>query len=266
MTLVDIDKLIPSPLRTGKIPEPPNADIDLAKKHGIHVLPSVVARKSGGGEYEILQGLRTWIAAQRIGEPAVPVSVMEIKDTDAAELVRRDLIGDALDVIAEAECLHYLVEVLGYSKAEAGRKRQTNRSVASKRMTLLNLPNEVKQMLSVGQIQENHGLALVGVKDRKLAVELAHRVAHEGLSVRALREMVKTSTSSTPKATSGPDKPLKDPSHLQLEAEMSEIVGSPVVINCDSSGTGELRIRFYDLDVLDGILERLGKKAWCEDF
>ena len=50
----------------------------------------------------------------------------------------------------------------------------------------------------------------------------------------------------------------KDPNIARLENTLAEQVGSPVNVDYDESGRGALRIQFQNLEILDGILQRLG--------
>jgi ParB family chromosome partitioning protein len=262
VALLETDLLEPSQYRQGTMPKPSPSEMQMASKHGVHVLPVVVVRTKTGGGYEILSGLRTWLVAQQLSVPDVPATVVEhISETDAAEWVRRDVAGEEGDVIAEANCLAQLERELG-SKAAAGRMRGIDRSVATRRIKLLELPAEIQRMLSLGMLQENHGVLLCDVTTPERMLLLAKRVTEEGMSVRALRRLVKGVAESSPAAKANSNE--KDPVVKHLENEMTEIVGSPVCINYNPNGQGELRIAFANFEVLDGILERLGRKAEAE--
>jgi ParB family chromosome partitioning protein len=52
-----------------------------------------------------------------------------------------------------------------------------------------------------------------------------------------------------------------DPDHERLEQALSELIGAPVRLDSQGDGMGELRIHFHSLEILDGILARLGYDA-----
>ncbi len=49
----------------------------------------------------------------------------------------------------------------------------------------------------------------------------------------------------------------KDPNIIKLENHLTETLGSPVEINHGDDGSGVLQIRYHNLEILDGIIERL---------
>jgi ParB family chromosome partitioning protein len=50
----------------------------------------------------------------------------------------------------------------------------------------------------------------------------------------------------------------KDPNVVRLENELMELIGTPVTLSYDVTGRGQLSIAFDNLEILEGILERLG--------
>jgi hypothetical protein len=48
---------------------------------------------------------------------------------------------------------------------------------------------------------------------------------------------------------------------VRLEQALAEQMGTSVVIRYDSMGRGELMIMFDSLEILDGILEKMGYSA-----
>ena len=52
------------------------------------------------------------------------------------------------------------------------------------------------------------------------------------------------------------------PDHVRFEARLSEQLGVPVTVEYARDGAGRLILAFSDLEILDGLLERLG---YCDD-
>lgn len=50
----------------------------------------------------------------------------------------------------------------------------------------------------------------------------------------------------------------KDPDQVRLERQLTDLLGTGVTLRYPSAGSGQLVIEFADLDILDGVLERLG--------
>ena len=69
-----------------------------------------------------------------------------------------------------------------------------------------------------------------------------------------------TGESGAPAAPAAPDADSsapKDRDIVRLEALLGEQLGSPVEIAHQASGGGVLMVRYHDLEILEGIIERL---------
>jgi ParB family chromosome partitioning protein len=254
---LDVGLLEPSKFRPGKvIPTPAPAIIELAKNQGIDKLPQINVRPLEGKQrYEILTGLLTWRVAQIIQIYSVPVTVLDdLSNENAIELLKNDN-PEGIDVITKARHMSTLVENYGCTIVEVGRIYNLSRTEASHRIRLLSLADKVIDMLAQGEIKVGHGRALVGLKESD-QLALAQRISREKLNVRkvedAARKLKKDIVFTKPKA------PEKDINHIRLEDDLTSIVGSKVKIDYLHSGGGDVKIHFDDLDILEGILEKLG--------
>jgi ParB family chromosome partitioning protein len=63
-----------------------------------------------------------------------------------------------------------------------------------------------------------------------------------------------------PQAEAGlrPAPPAPDPDLARLEADLAERLGTRVTIRYGDGGQGQLIVDFADLEILEGVLERLG--------
>lgn len=58
-------------------------------------------------------------------------------------------------------------------------------------------------------------------------------------------------------------KPLaKDPDLARLEVGLAERLGTPVTLTYGADGRGQLIVEFANLEILQGVLERLGYRSW----
>ena len=122
-------------------------------------------------------------------------------------------------------------------------------------MRLLNLTPEVQALLEDGKLEMGHARALLSVDPAK-QLGLAKEVIKKSLSVRQTEVLVgdKKQGELTKKSS-----PMKDPNTKKLERELSETLGAEVLIKHNKKGKGSLTISFKNLDVLQGILERIKK-------
>jgi ParB family chromosome partitioning protein len=100
-----------------------------------------------------------------------------------------------------------------------------------------------------------HARALLGVSKSK-QVELAHRLAELGLSVREAERLVQQA-STAPRAGSPHGAVKLDPDTRRLQEELSEALGASVHLRPRRAGRGSVVIDYGSLDQLEGLLARL---------
>jgi len=209
--------------------------------------------------YEIIAGERRWRAAQRAALHEVPVVVIEATDAEALQLAIIENVQRAdLNALEEAEGYRALIDEFDNSQDEIARIVGKSRSHIANTMRLTKLPAEVQAYITTGQLSAGHARALIGVPDPLAA---AKRIVEEGLNVRqteALAHVEGVPARKPLKARSGGK--VKDPNTVALEKSISDALGLAVSIDHGNSG-GTVHIRYRDLDQLDDIVRRLGKKA-----
>jgi len=89
-----------------------------------------------------------------------------------------------LSPIEEARACAALVEELGLTREEVGRRVGRSRVAVSNLIRLLDLPDEVIELLQEGTLSEGHGRALLLVEDHGARGTLARTAVQEGWSVR----------------------------------------------------------------------------------
>jgi len=244
------------------LPWPTPAAVALARAVGF-VEPVTVRPLPGATppRYEILAGLRHWLLAQRAELATVPVHVQDsLSDEDARRLVEQDAGQAPHDPIAEARAIQAEV-TRGRSIAAVGRDRGLSRTEASHRLRLLRLTPSVQARVATGELELGKARALVGLPER-VQLDLAHRIAREGLTTRqveALAKAGKPGGSPSPAGAGAAPEPLaQDPDLARLETDLAEWLGARVTIDYGRDGRGRLIVEFADLEILEGVLERLG--------
>jgi ParB family transcriptional regulator, chromosome partitioning protein len=149
------------------------------------VLQPVLVRPKAGGTYELVAGERRWRAAQIAGLRSIPALVRQREDAVALELALiENMAREDLSPIEEARACAALVEELGLTRAEVGRRVGRGRVAVSNLVRLLDLPDEVIELLQEGTLSEGHGRALLMVESHDARRALARRAVDEGWSVR----------------------------------------------------------------------------------
>ena len=268
MLAVPLDLLHVSSLRPAvPLPWPTPAAVALARAVGF-VEPVTVRPLPGATppHYEILAGLRHWLLAQRAQLATVPVHVQDsLSDADARRLVEQDAGQAPPDPLAEARAIQAEV-TRGRSIAAVGRDRGLSRTEASHRLRLLRLVPSVQARVARGELELGKARALVGLPERA-QLDLAQRIAREGLTTRQVEALAKAykSRGGPPQAEAGlrpaPPDPDPDPDRARLETELAAWLGTRVTIRYGDGGQGQLIVEFADLEILEGVLERIGVRS-----
>src|SRR5437868_2395795 len=91
---------------------------------------------------------------------------------------------EELTAIEEARACATLVEDLGLTKEEVGRRVGRSRVAVSNLIRLLELPDDALAMVEAGDLSGGHGRALLLVKDQMHRLKLAREARTNGWSVR----------------------------------------------------------------------------------
>ncbi len=161
------------------------------------VLQPVLVRPRADGTYEIVAGERRWRAAQLAGLKAIPALVREREDAAALEVALiENMAREDLNPIEEARACAALVEELGLTRKEIGRRVGRSRVAVSNLVRLLDLPDEVIELLRQGELSEGHGRALLLAEDHADRRRLARSAVEQGWSVRMTEQHARDSNVS----------------------------------------------------------------------
>jgi ParB family transcriptional regulator, chromosome partitioning protein len=166
------------------------------------VLQPVLVRPVAGGTYELVAGERRWRAAQLAGLETVPALVRERDDAASLEVALiENMAREDLNPMEEARAVAALVEELGLTREQVGRRIGRSRVAVSNLLRLLDLPDEAVTLLEAGALTEGHGRALLLAADHADRRRLAREAASEGWSVRVTEARAREA-SEAPQPTS----------------------------------------------------------------
>jgi ParB family transcriptional regulator, chromosome partitioning protein len=149
------------------------------------VLQPVLVRPVPGGTYELIAGERRWRAAQLADLDTIPALVRPREDAESLELALiENMAREDLNPIEEARACAMLVEDLGLTREDVGRRVGRSRVAVTNLLRLLELPDEVLELIGEGALTEGHGRALLLASDHADRRRLARSAAVEGWSVR----------------------------------------------------------------------------------
>jgi len=176
----------------GPNPRQPRGDFDEQALKGLAasieergVLQPIVVRPLAGGSYELVAGERRLRAAKIAGLERIPAIVRETDDWERLELALMENMARAdLTPVEEARACATLVDDLGLTKEEVGRRVGRSRVAVSNLIRLLGLPDEALALVESGELSEGHGRALLICKDHSQRRRLALAAREGGWSVR----------------------------------------------------------------------------------
>ena len=156
------------------------------------ILQPLVVRPLAGGEYELIAGERRLRAARMAGLEQVPALVRETEASDRLELALiENMAREDLNPVEEARACATLVEDLGITKEELGRRLGRSRVAISNLIRLLALPDEALGFVETGELSEGHGRALLLCKDRGGQRQLSRAAVAQSWSVRETERRAK---------------------------------------------------------------------------
>jgi ParB family chromosome partitioning protein len=159
------------------------------------VLQPVLVRRIGdetSDEFELIAGERRWRASRRAGLHTIPVLIQTSDDTHSLEqALVENLHRQDLNVLEEAAAYQQLIEEFGFTHEQVATRVGKSRTAVTNIIRLLQLPSGVQRLLAEGQISPGHARALLGTPDRGYQEVLARTAAVDGLTVRAIEDLVR---------------------------------------------------------------------------
>jgi ParB family chromosome partitioning protein len=235
------------------------------------VLQPVLVRPKAGGTYEIVAGERRWRAAQIAGMETVPALVRAREDAEAIELALiENMAREDLSPIEEARACAALVEELGLTREEVGRRVGRSRVAVSNLVRLLDLPDEVIELLQDGMLSEGHGRALLLAEDHGARASLARTAVQEGWSVRVVEARARAHNAATgaPPAADGRRRRLTGavhPDQLEAAQEIADALGgalgAEVSVKTARDGGFRAELSFATLEDAIELARRLRPRA-----
>lgn len=225
------------------------------------VLQPVLVRPLADGRFQLIAGERRWRAAKRCGLDTVPAVVRTTDDVVSVEqALVENIHRQDLSALEEAAAYLQLIEEFHLTHEELARRVSKSRVSITNTLRLLQLPSSVQHLLTEGRITAGHARALLGTPDRSLQEAFARKVVDEGLSVRAVEELVRRQNDvpaelqapSTEERTSPALRPLRAPGLLELEELLSEYLDTRVTVAMGGK-RGKMTIEFATFEDLERI-------------
>ncbi|WP_295657142.1 ParB/RepB/Spo0J family partition protein [uncultured Nocardioides sp.] len=220
----------------------------------IGLLQPVVVRRTGEESYELVMGERRWRASQEAGLATIPAIVRETEDSDMLrDALLENLHRAQLNPLEEAAAYGQLLEDFGCTHEDLAQRIGRSRPQISNTLRLLRLSPAVQRRVAAGVLSAGHARALLSVEDGDLQDRLAHRVVSEGISVRALEEIVAVGDLGTATPVVRRGKPVA-PGLTDIADRLSDRFETRVRVDLGRS-KGKITVEFASLDDLRRIVD-----------
>ena len=219
------------------------------KKNGIIQPIAVRKNKSSSEPYEIIAGERRWLAAQKAGLHEVPITILDLNDSETLEVaIVENIQREDLNIIEEAKGYKRLNEEFGYDQDKIAVMMSRSRSHISNTLRLLNLPKDIIAMLEQGELTAGQARPLIGMPN---ASSIAEEIVAKKLSARSIEGIKKKNAKSF----------TIDPNIFDAQRDIERSIGLKVTINNKKNNSGKLTIEYKNLEQLELLSTLLKNKS-----
>jgi ParB family transcriptional regulator, chromosome partitioning protein len=164
---------------------------------------------------------------------------------------------EQLNPLEEAAAYQQLLDDFSATHEELARKVGRSRPHISNTIRLLSLPAKVQKRVAAGVLSAGHARALLAVDDLQAQEELANRIVAEGLSVRAVEEIVavRAQAIKAPRQHEARQKPVA-PGLKDLADRLSDVFETRVKVELGQR-KGKIVVEFASLDDLERIVKTM---------
>jgi len=158
------------------------------REHGI-IQPITVRKR--GESFELVAGERRWRAARMAALEVVPCNIIEITDTESAEIaLLENLQREDLNFIEEAEAYFNLINDHRFTQDELAKRMGKKQSTIANKLRILKLSHKVRETCLDNKLTERHARALLSLPNEELQLNVVSKVIKNSLNVKATEELI----------------------------------------------------------------------------
>jgi ParB family chromosome partitioning protein len=257
---IPLDSITPNPRQPREVFDEDALQELVTSIKEVGLLQPVVVRQLGPARYELIMGERRWRACREAGLEAIPAIV---RATDDEKLLLDALLENLhraqLNPLEEAAAYDQLLKDFNCTHDQLADRIGRSRPQVSNTLRLLKLSPRVQNRVAAGVLTAGHARALLSVEDPEEQERLAYRVVAEGLSVRAVEEIVTLmgSRPQTARRSKGPRAGARvSPALTDLATRLSDRFETRVKVELGQK-KGKITVEFASPEDLERILNTL---------
>lgn len=251
---IPVEQIQPNPQQPRDVFEPEAFQelVHSVKEFG--VLQPIVVRPAGDG-FQLIMGERRWRASKEAGLAEIPAIIRETADENLLrDALLENLHRSDLNPLEEAAAYKQLLEDFGITQEQLAERLGRSRPQITNTLRLMKLPVVVQEKLVSGVLTSGHARALLSIENEAQVIELANKAIKQGLSVRALEELISVTKGKKPKATITPGS--TGGALTELEERLAERLNTSVSIKLGKK-RGQLVIDFANFADLKRLIDEI---------
>lgn len=253
LRLVPITDVVPNPRQPRTAFDEGSLEELAASIRAVGLLQPIVVREmtltGERSRYELVMGERRWRASQLAELAELPAIVrMTADDALLRDALIENLHREQLNPLEEAAAYEQLLNDFGCTHDELAARVSRSRSHVTNTLRLLGLPAAVQRRVAAGVLSAGHARALLALADPAEQEALAIRVTAEGLSVRAVEELVALGSSPSRRLTARAE-PSPRPELEAWASRLSEQLETRVKVAMGRR-KGQITVEFATVDDL----------------
>ncbi|MEU6143302.1 ParB/RepB/Spo0J family partition protein [Streptomyces sp. NPDC047081] len=255
-----LDSITPNPRQPREVFDEDALQELVTSIQEVGLLQPVVVRQLGPARYELIMGERRWRACREAGLEAIPAIVRATEDEKLLlDALLENLHRAQLNPLEEAAAYDQLLKDFNCTHDQLADRIGRSRPQVSNTLRLLKLSPAVQRRVAAGVLSAGHARALLSVDDSEEQDRLAHRIVAEGLSVRAVEEIVTLmgSRPQTAQRSKGPRAGTRvSPALSDLATRLSDRFETRVKVDLGQK-KGKITVEFASMEDLERILSSL---------
>jgi ParB family chromosome partitioning protein len=259
LRMIPADLVRPNPNQPRKRIDPESIAALAESIGAAGVIQPLIVRQLPEGTYELIAGERRWRASREAGLAEVPAV---IRDEDEPQRLQTALIENMaredLNPVDEARACATLVEDLGLTKEEVGRRVGRSRPAISNLIRILDLPDDALELIEVGDLSEGHGRAILQAKGNDVRRRLARDAVRAGWSVRETERRAKRA-GATPARGRVSKHPDQEAALERIAEELESALGHEVTMTVARNGL-RAELLFDDVEEALGFARQVGAR------
>jgi ParB family transcriptional regulator, chromosome partitioning protein len=264
---VPIDSITPNPRQPRRTFDDEALEELAASISIVGLLQPIVVRELRAGRYELIMGERRLRASKLAAVEKIPAIVRETNDDDLLrDALMENLHRQQLNALEEAAAYQQLLDDFGATHEELATRIGRSRPHVTNTLRLLNLPPAVQLRVAAGVLSAGHARALLGLDSPERQDRLATRIVAEGLSVRAVEELITLGEGGDTKQAvrrKAANKPV-NPRIQELAAELSELYETKVSVDLGRR-KGKIVVEFGSIEDLERIIGAMNSGGKADD-